>query len=113
MIVESIRNVVVLPAPLAPSSPKTSLSRHSKLMPSTARIVPRDSSTKVLVRLQTTTGASVEDSAIKRSSAAEELTERGAWTFEHEAFPVDDPGCQLQCQGHENEFDDKRDHHRL
>src|SRR5436190_231812 len=56
MIVDSIRNVVVLPAPLAPRSPKTSPSRHSKLTWSTAIIVPRDSSRKVFVRSRTTTG---------------------------------------------------------
>ena len=43
-IVESMRSVVVLPAPLAPSRPKISPVRQSKSMPRTARTSPRPSS---------------------------------------------------------------------
>src|SRR4030095_2662110 len=124
MIVESMRSVVVFPAPFAPRSPKTSLSRHSKLMPSTACIVPRDSSRNVFVRLQTATGDSVAqtDSARKSSSAAaipparegtsKELPERTSGTFQHETVPVDDGRRQLQRQSHKEKLDDQSDHHR-
>ncbi len=56
-MVDNMRSVVVFPAPLTPSNPKISPSRHSKLTSPTARISPRASSWKIFVRPATTTGA--------------------------------------------------------
>src|SRR5262245_31543315 len=56
IIVDSIRSVVVFPAPFAPSKPKTSPSRHWNETLSTARISPRYSSKNVFVSPDTTTG---------------------------------------------------------
>src|SRR5262245_4734199 len=113
MMVESIRNVVVLPAPLAPRSPNTSLSRHSKLMPSTARMTPRDSSRKVFVRLHTRTGALTEPSACNgppaftaapRPSLPDGLQKSAIRTVHHEVLVSHNPRGELQCRGDASDF---------
>src|SRR6187200_191088 len=121
IIMDSMRSVVVLPAPLAPSRPKTSLSRHSKLIPSTARITPRDSSRKVFVRLQTTTGALPEGSACNSSPAfafapcksTDEPKERTAGTIHHEVLPLHQTCGDLQRQGNEEDLHCYCDRHGL
>src|SRR5262249_33457720 len=118
MIVESIRSVVVLPAPLAPRSPKTSLSRHSKLIPSTARIVPRDSSRKVFARLQTATGGSPECSACNGTAfvtavgpAVQKPLNDSPRTVHHEVLSFDESRGEFQRHRHEKDFHDNRDRH--
>src|SRR3954466_5483162 len=109
MMVDSIRSVVVLPAPLAPSSPKTSPWRHSKLMWSTAWIVPRDSSRKVFASFRTTTGAAADCSARNGPPAQDslpyELEERAVIAACNEVFVFDDRGGHLQRGCDTNEFD--------
>src|SRR5687767_1563704 len=97
-IVESIRSVVVLPAPFAPSSPNTSPSRQSKLTPSTAWIFPRDSSIKVFVRCFTTTGWLRSIVSIPQGCLAsrpyqpflEKFTKRAGVASRHKIFMLDD-----------------------
>src|SRR5688572_6560211 len=124
MIVDSMRRVVVLPAPLAPRRPKTSPSRQSKLTWSTARIFPRDSSRKVFVRSRTTTGlvpASGADdpgvsgecsarngptsSAPPEEPLADELKKCAVVVARDEVLVFDNRRRQLQCRGDADEFD--------
>src|SRR5215207_6004766 len=121
IMVDIIRRVVVFPAPFAPRRPKTSLSRHSKLMPSTARIVPRDSSRKVFVRSQTTTGASTAGSACKgppvfrvaSCPAPHESAYCAARTVGHEVFSLHKNRGEAQCHRYEEKLHRDGDRDRL
>src|SRR5262245_29713144 len=102
MIVDSIRSVVVFPAPFAPRRPNTSLSRHSKLMPSTARMGPRDSSRKVFVRLQTATGAATGEVSTAKASSTVARTPSLQGSFQHETVFTDNRGGEPQRDSHEH-----------
>src|SRR5688572_7750196 len=82
-------------------------------MPSTARIVPRDSSRNVFVRLQTTTGASPEDSTFNGPPAfcsptcpsAKQPAKRSAGSAHHKTLFLN------ECRGNLQRHDDEQDLH--
>src|SRR5688572_5920266 len=90
-------------------------------MPSTARIVPRDSSRNVFVRLQTTTGASPEDSALNGPPAlcsspcpsTKQPAKCSAGAVHHKVFSLHKRCGYLQRHDHEKDLHCNRDGYRL
>src|SRR5258708_1281002 len=81
-LVASIRNVVVLPAPFAPNSPKIEPGLQVKLIPLTALISPRFLSRKTLTRFLasiTEVILSVDETVTFRESPVTILTTKWNW----------------------------------